>query len=223
VAVVVTVVTAAVVLLAGGPAPHRPKVAARAVSVDNYCRRVMYAHAENPGLTFNAVTPSVPTGQTTLVADAPKSAQEDLQAWNSLQNATFVLQTFFEADPASQAAPRCLNAYDRYFTWAGSKGSSTRPGVISESVQPAYWLLAARSASGWCWYDLWVQDPTSRIVKKFALPKRFGITQPQVYAISDGRSCSANAAPGPGAWEPSPSPQEPLPFSLTRWIDLSNE
>jgi hypothetical protein len=145
--------------------------------------------------------------QTIIVPTHPsKTYVQDFATVQSLENATSVVQMAWQKNgyQFAKLTVKCLSAYDSHFRWISGGDSSSGAGVISVSYADRHSLLAAKSDSGTCWYELNVMGPGDPVIAQDDL-QSYG-----VFFTKGGASCTANGVPSLSDWELA----DPLPPQL---------
>jgi hypothetical protein len=142
---------------------------------------------------------SYPWGTQTILGPAHPSSDyvQDLGTVQSLTNATRVVQMAWQKNgyQYEKLTINCLSAYDSHFRWVPANAPSKGPGIVSVSYVDRHSLLAARSASGACWFELNVMGPGDPVIVQDDLQS------PGVFFAKGGAPCTANAAPPLADWE----------------------
>ena len=151
---------------------------------------------------------SDPWGTQTLIVPAHPSPTfvQDFATVQSLENATSVVQMAWQKSgyQYSELTLACLSAYDSHFHWIPAGDSSNGSSDISVSYSDRHSLLAAKSASGTCWYELNVMGPGDPVIAQDDL-QSYG-----VFFSKGGARCAADAASSYADWELA----DPLPPQL---------
>jgi hypothetical protein len=105
----------------------------------------------------------------------------------------------------AQLTLQCLSAYDSHFRWISASNPSGAADIISASYADRHSLLAAKSGSGTCWYELNVMGPGDPVIVQNNL-QSYG-----VFFAKGPRGCKADDAPSLADWEPA----DPLPPQLS--------
>jgi hypothetical protein len=164
--------------------------------------------ANSPGANPSGIVPTMnPWGVDVFVdPGAPASATQDLTAAQSMSNATHVIQAAWQANGYQYPglSVPCLNNYDGAFHWVSDTTQSISPTTVSTTFSDLHSLVAVRSQSGTCWYELNVMTSGDPIIDADGLDS-YG-----VYSSTSGGACSASAAPGYGLWQR----EGPIPAQL---------
>jgi hypothetical protein len=177
-----------------------------------FCNALLASQKRDPsGPSAIGTSPtSDPWGTQTLIVPSHPSTRyvQDFAAVQSLANATSVVQMAWQKNgyQYAQLTTQCLSAYDSHFRWNAPVDPSTGVGVISVSYADRHSLVAAKSASGTCWYELNVMGPGDPVIVQDNLPS-YG-----VFIAKSSTTCAASAALSSADWE---SP-DPLPPQLTQ-------
>jgi Domain of unknown function (DUF1707) len=168
--------------------------------VGKFCRAMARNQVHNPGSNPSGITSSTNfwNQPVTVPPGAPPSVQEDLSAAQSAVDGTFAILQAWQANGYQYRSltTSCINEYDPAFDWIGGGKSSTGPLQISTSFKSEHSLLAVRSASGTCWYELNVMTSGDPIIDADGLPAYGSFS-----ATSSGVRCSADSAPGYALWQ----------------------
>jgi hypothetical protein len=173
-----------------------------------FCQSMASNHTENPSGDPSGITPaSNLIGRFTVQPGTSPSVLKDLAAYQALVAATHVVQQAWQGNGYQYPGITltCLGDYSAGFTWVSATVSSTSPTTVSTAFTGHHSLLAARSATGSCWYVLNVMSTDDPIIQTDGLPS-YGIFS----AIGQGSHCSASASPGYGLWQQ----DDPLPPQL---------
>jgi len=187
-------------------------VAAEPSLAGRFCRGLLASRRSEPsGPSVLGTGPaSDPWGTQTIIVPTQPSTRflQDFAAVRSLENATSVVQMAWQKNgyQYSQLTPQCLTAYDSHFQWQSSADPSAGAGAVSVSYADRHSLLAARSDSGTCWYELNVMGPGDPIMAQDDLPS-YG-----VFFAKSSTGCAADAVPSGADWESA----DPLPPQLTQ-------
>jgi hypothetical protein len=174
-----------------------------------FCGQLLRAQSSTSATGILGIAPgSDPWGTQTLIV--PKHPTQtyvhDFAAVQSLENATSVVQMAWQKNGYQYAGLTlaCMSAYDSHFDWIAPSASSTGPTAISADYTDRHSVVAARSASGACWFEVNVMGPGDPVISQFSL-QSYG-----VYFATGGSRCSADAAPSQPDWELA----DPLPPQL---------
>jgi Domain of unknown function (DUF1707) len=132
-----------------------------------------------------------------LSEDPSAAYLSDLKAVQSISNATLVVQMAWQKNgyQYAQLSTGCLAAYDSNFRWVPAGDVSNGPSAVSVTYSDRHSLIAARSDSGTCWYELNVMGPGDPVIAADDL-QSYG-----VFYAKGGQSCAAGAAPSDADWE----------------------
>lgn len=181
-------------------------------SAGKFCAALLAAQKNDPSApsVLGTAPTSDPWGTQTYIVPTHPSVRyvQDFAAVQSLANATSVVQMAWQKNGYQYAklTTNCLSAYDSHFRWQAANDPSTGVGVISVSYADRHSLVAAKSASGTCWYELNVMGPGDPVIAQDDL-QSYG-----VFYAKGTTTCAASAAPPLSDWE---SP-DPLPPQLTQ-------
>jgi hypothetical protein len=173
-----------------------------------FCRSMAANHADNPTDNPSGITPaSNLIGKYVVPPGTSPSVLKALVAYQALAAATHVVQQAWQGNgyQYSGVTLACLGDYSSGFKWVSATQSSTAPTTVSTLFTGHHSLLAARSATGSCWYALNVMSTDDPIIQSEGLPS-YGIFS----AVGPGSRCSVSAAPGYGLWQQ----DNPLPPQL---------
>ena len=186
-----------------GVVPPQPDVAGR------FCQSMIANHAENSTANPSGITPgSNLIGQSLIVQPGTSpSVLKDLATYQALVAATHVVQQAWQGNgyQYSGITLACLGDYSSGFKWVSATVSSNGPTTVSTLFTDHHSLLAARSATGNCWYLLNVMSRDDPIIQSDGLPS-YGLFS----AMGPGSHCSASASPGYALWQQ----DNPLPPQL---------
>jgi hypothetical protein len=166
-----------------------------------FCRSLLASQKADPleGGQLGLGPDSNPWGnQPVGLPTNPSTAyRSDLAAVRSLSNATSVVQLAWQKNgyQYTQLTTKCLGAYDNLFRWVSAGDVSNGPDDISVIYSDRHSLVAARSGTGTCWYELNVMGPGDPVITNDNL-QSYG-----VFYAKGGQSCSAGAAPSDADWE----------------------
>jgi Domain of unknown function (DUF1707) len=175
--------------------------------IGKFCNQLATAAGHDPqvsqqtGISPNSTPTQFEISRLNLPADPSPALLANVNTFVSLSNATVVI---VDAETANYTEPNltCLTNYDSAFTWLSADSPSTSASAISVSLLSDHgFLVAARSASGDCWYIL---NPDPATAKSFGLGPAPGIS----YAETEDASCSATSASSQDFWETGYTPPQ---------------
>jgi len=173
-----------------------------------FCQSMAANHADNPTDNPSGITPeSNLIGRFIVQPGTSPSVLKALATVQALVAATHVVQQAWQGNGYQYQGITldCLGDYSSGFRWVSATVSSTGPTTVSTMFIGRHSLLAARSATGSCWYVLNVMSRDDPIIQSDGLPS-YGIFS----AMGPGSRCSVSAAPGYGLWQQ----DNPLPPQL---------
>ena len=127
--------------------------------------KALYA-TQSPGSSgsLDTTPTSIPWAKPLNLPAHPSLAfTQDLATAQSLEDATLVLQQLWGKNgyQYTDLTTRCLIAYDSNFQWLPAGAVSNSPTQVSVTYADHHSLMAAKSASGACWYALNVMAASS--------------------------------------------------------------